>query len=556
MSAATRRSRLLGALVAAGLAAALAACAGIPTTGPVIAGPAVDEIDPEFVITPNGPVAGADPNGILSGFMLAVRAPQADYQVARQFLTPELARTWDPNAGVLIRSAAPVLAAAGEESSPVVEYAFASGASVDGAGRYRSTAVDTVRSLEFSFVQVDGQWRISAAPDGIVLTPSSFERAFRSYALYFFDPSGRYLVPDVRWFAVRPSTPSIVVGALLAGPDEWLSHSVVSDFPDGTTLGPGSVVTTSGRASVDLSAQAAAASPRELGRMHQQLVATLDIADVAITADGVPLRVVPTGAPAVIDPQPTGTTLLGSAAEFGHAGAAGVEPVPGISEALVADGAVSATLTADQEVAVYLAGDGVVRRVANGASSVIDTRPGLVAPSLDGFGWTWSGGGPSPLDAFDPRGGAAALAPGGLPADAVVTALAVSRDSTRIVVAVESPLGPRLLVYGIVRVDGAPVSLDPPLELPVSGPVASVAWVDDRSLVVVEGTDIASEARVVRLGGPGESLGELPTGAVAVGGRGGIPGIRALANGRVLLPSGAGGWTDTGFVASYLGTQQ
>src|SRR5690606_19679425 len=148
----------------------------------------------------NGPTPDADPMGILTGFMLAVRAPQADYQVARQFLTPELAVSWDPGAGVLVRSGAATLMPEERGTEPVVHYAFNTSASVDDAGRYRETATVGSRTLEFSFRQVEGQWRISGAPNGIVLADGSFERAFQSNALYFFDPSGRYLVPDVRWF--------------------------------------------------------------------------------------------------------------------------------------------------------------------------------------------------------------------------------------------------------------------------------------------------------------------------------------------------------------------
>ncbi len=51
----------------------------------------------------------------------------------------------------------------------------------------------------------------------MILSDVGFPRTFASYSLYFFDPSGRYLVPDVRWFPARQNTPNLVVSALLGG---------------------------------------------------------------------------------------------------------------------------------------------------------------------------------------------------------------------------------------------------------------------------------------------------------------------------------------------------
>jgi len=556
MNAMLRTTRALAVALAAALA--LAGCGGIPTSGPVIAGPAVDEVDPEYIVTPNGPAADADPIAILGGFMQAVRAPQSDYAVARQFLTPDMALAWDPNAGVLIRSGPAILSSSegAPEDRPVIEYSFTTPAMVDTSGRYRASTMAANRMIEFSFEQVDGQWRISSAPNGIVLLDTAFVQVFAAYALYFFDPSGRYLVPDLRWFPARQSTPGLVVSALLAGPDDWLKHAVVTDFPTGTTLGTRPVVVAGGRASIDLSAEVVSASPAELGRMRQQLVATLDVADATITADGVPLAIESSGQAAVIDPQPSGSLLLGTATEFGHAGPDGIVTIPGISAAVVGDGARAVSLNQGQTAASYLAGDGSVRRVAGDAVTIVDSRPGLVAPSVDEYGWTWSAGAGAPLDAFDPGGTAAGISQAALPPDASIVSLAVSRDSTRLAVGLTSPAGPRLLVFGIIRSEGVPTGLDPSLELPAPGAIASVAWVNDRSLVVVADSAGVRTARVVGIGGPGESLGVLPAGAVAVGGRGGVSGVRALAEGIVLAPGGNDGWSEAGFTALYLGVQQ
>ena len=84
----------------------------------------------------------------------------------------------------------------------------------------------------------------------------SFTQVFRDYTLYFFDPSHRYLVPDVRWYAGRDSAQTSIVQAMLAGPAEWLAPGVVSAFPEGVQLEPAAVPVSGGVASVSLAGAA------------------------------------------------------------------------------------------------------------------------------------------------------------------------------------------------------------------------------------------------------------------------------------------------------------
>lgn len=550
-----RHPRRALAVAVAAAALALAGCVGIPTSGPVVAGPAVDEVDPDFVVTPNGPTPDAEPAAILTGFMLAVRSATNDYAIARQFLTADLADTWNPDAGVLIRTASARLAEVGADGSRIA-YSFTTAANVDADGRYREqTPVE--RTLEFAFALEDGQWRISAAPDGIVLAAVSFERAFAEYPLYFFDASGRYLVPDVRWFPARQNTAARAVQALLAGPDDWLSRSVSTAVPTGTTLGPRSVVVSSGTASVDLSAEAAAATPTDRYRMWQQITATLGVGDAVLTSDGVPMTVTPTGTAAVIDPQPSGGLLIGTGDAFGYSTSSGVQQIDGVSDAIVADGAVAVTLARDASAASYLGGNGVVRRVGALTSIDIDARPGLVAPGLDPFGWTWSGGGASPVEAFSPSGEAAGLVAAVLPDGAEITAIAVSRDGTRLVLGFSGRDGASLVALGVVRAaDGSPTGLSGLVELTAPpGPVVSAAWVDDTSVVVSAAVSGRSQILVVPIGAPSEDLGDVDAGATVAGGRGGGSGVHVLAGGVVMSPGISGGWSSTGVEALLLGIE-
>ena len=243
--------RALGVFVVVALA--LTGCVGIPTSGSVQTGPLMDDqLDPEFSVLPSGPVPGSSQEEILEDFMFALSGPQNDYATARQFLTNSLAVDWNPDASAIIRTGIP-----STTPGPVantLSYTVTSRAQVDEDGLYRETEVAS-QTLDFSFEQQDGEWRISAAPDGIVLSQPSFNVVFVERALYFFDPSYGYLVPDVRWFPSRSTVPVRIVSALLAGPASWLQQGVVlSAFPTATTLETARIE--SGTATVELSDEA------------------------------------------------------------------------------------------------------------------------------------------------------------------------------------------------------------------------------------------------------------------------------------------------------------
>jgi hypothetical protein len=144
-----------------------------------------------------------------------------------------------------------------------------------------------------------------------------------------------------------------------------------------------------------------------------------------------------------------------------------------------------------------------------------------------------------------------------LAVDRVVVALEVSRVGARVVVALATANGPRLFVIGVQRnADLVPVAFGAAYELDPRGPILDVAWVDGTHVAVLSAGQDGTEVDVLALGGPPEPLGEID-GAVEIVGGNLVAGIRVrLADGTVHRPSEAGGWRDTGVVASFLGTQQ
>lgn len=547
---------------AAAMVALLGGCVSIPTSGGVMAGGVFDDdTDTDIVYNVTGPQPGSEPETLLADFLLAVRSPVNDYAVARQYLTPALAETWNPDASVLIRGTSTSIEPGPQPGS--LRYTFTSRAAVDAQGRYTEQRDTAAQSQTFVFERsgAEQEWRIAEAPDGIVLSASSFANTFREYSLYYFDPSHRFLVPDLRWFPSRPTTPSRVVAELLTGPVEGLQQGVVvSEFPQPTALGSGSVRVSSGVATVDLSDNAAATSAQQRDWMRQQLAATLGTPEVVITVSGVPLTLPDSPGGAVVNPTVESAVLIGTDSGLGFATTDGFTPIPGISEAALELGAVAATLGEDGTELAVLAGDGTVHLVSAEGASLLDDRAGLVAPSMDPQHLVWSvpAHDPAAIIAFETDGTEHPVAVAGLAPGSRLVSMELSRDGARVLLAINSDLGPQLLAAGVIRRDGIPAQLGPFLSLPVSsGVVIDAAWVDNHTVAAIVTGDSGTRVTAFSLGGPSVSLGEIEGATTIVGGNGGRNGIRVLTDASsVQQPSGTNGWAATGIEALLLATQQ
>ena len=99
-----------GAVLAAGIATmvalVLAACGGLPTSGPVRPGRAVDEAQVEPIrIVPQGPVEGASKTQVAVGFIRAGAGFQETADgpnVAQEFLVDSSAKAWRPTSTVTV----------------------------------------------------------------------------------------------------------------------------------------------------------------------------------------------------------------------------------------------------------------------------------------------------------------------------------------------------------------------------------------------------------------------------------------------------------------------
>lgn len=301
-------------LLALACLASLTACTGVPSSGEVVKVSPANRarVERGVQVHPVAPQAGASPDTVLAGFLDAMASLEPGFGVARQYLTPDAAASWDPHAGVTVfdgdtRSSLPGSTTAGLQARVVGR--------LDRQGHY---SADTGRMLRQSFTmqQVDGQWRISNPPPGLLVSHYTLQHRFSPTTLWFYARGSQSLVPERIWLASNPASPVEAVQALLQGPSGWLAPAVSSAIPVGTRLAVAAVGITDGVAEVPLDATVARLPEAERSRAIAQIGWALqpfaEIRRLRVTVDGQPwgselsMDALPGGAglPAASDEQP------------------------------------------------------------------------------------------------------------------------------------------------------------------------------------------------------------------------------------------------------------
>lgn len=520
----------------------LSACTGLPTAGYVNPGRGPQSDDAQtFAFVPDGPQDDASPAEIVEGFLRAGSGPADDWATAKLFLAP--GTQWDPRARVTIDRLADRRATATADGSGV-NVAVSTIASVDGDGAYSPAVEGTTETLGFSLTRVDEQWRISAAPDGVVLYEEVFPTVYQSASIAYFDPTWSFIVPDVRWFP-RPLVASRVATALVDGqPSAWLEGAVKNAFPEDLSLVGRSVTLSSGGvAQVQLPRAALSLDTTTLDRMQTQLtrsLATAGISEVQMTVEGTPIAAneVPVRVTRV-DPPPAVLTADGT---FGILSGDQVSTIPGLSDAVESLAPESIEIEADRSLAAVRTAQGTVASaLADGRTFLLDDRPGLVAPSIDASGLIWSvpASAPAQLRAFTAEGVPSDIG-NAWPDASGITAFQISRDGTR-VAAIVTVAGVReVWVAGVLRTTGE-VNLGPPHVLSFSEPGAfDLAWLDDANIGVLALDDGVSHLRELGVGGRG-TIGAAPDGARSLAG--GSTSMRVLDETGRLFSRRGSSWT-------------
>lgn len=536
---------LLAALVAA---LTLAGCVALPRSGPVTASDP-DVPVPQLGFAASGPRAGASPVDIVQGFVQASAAGLSDdFAVARQYLAGQAQTTWDPMAQVRVFASDEAIEYTRAETGAVQVRAPAQ-ATVDDDGRYTEAAPHSTIQSEFTLARNgDGEWRIIALEDGILLSPAVFDALFEGIRLYFLSQDREALVPDLRYFPQRNVVTSAVLG-LLAGPSPWLAAGVTTALPSGTALTVGSVVVEEGVAQVDLTEEFYAASAADQAFAVAQIQATLanvaSVRSTEITVAGAELDLAapePTLQQDVFV-QPTAVVVAdGGLAQY-SGGDELRELVP--AEQLAGrDPNEPALGYGENPLVVVRSGTAEILAVDDGELRTLARGESLLPPSVDRHGWVWTGeranGGELRAVAAD---GTAVTVSAPWLTGAQVRSVKVSRDGARAVVVSAAGGVVQVAVAAVAReAGGQPAALGDPVRLGERlDDATDVTWVDEVTVAVL-GTAEGANGPAVHLlpvGGPSVPLPAVSGATSVTAARGDRTLVVGTGEGQLYVRSGA-----------------
>jgi hypothetical protein len=560
----------------------LVGCAGIPESGPVVVGrPVGDAPRAPLRIAGAGPKAGAGPVEIVRGFLRAAADLTDDRNVARTYLVGSRRDSWLADASVVIyagdsaltSTVSTVTAAAPDTDGRITRLAAIPSpggtpaataspggtpattappeegdritvtvqvpvlARVTGKGEYVVSGPGDTERRAFGLVVRFGQWRIDTLSDGSVLTRADFDTTYSDLPVYFPDPTGGWLVPDVRWFPIGGATATMLVKAVLAGPSRWLAPAVTTGAPFGTQLTASSVPLQEGTAMVDLTASVRQADPLHRQMLRAQLVSTLAVLPlisptrldgVTITVESKSFEIPSTrgrsagnGRPSepnprlLIDPVVDESPLVVDGGRLMRLKGRQVVPVEGLDGLGEAGLSWPAGATDGSAYAALRGGNQLLHAVVGGTAVTLVSGPvALTPPSFDPFGWVWtataSGG---VVRAGRPDRGAVVVATSDWPAGMAVTSLRISRDGTRALVSGQQGTHGALFVCAVERDQAqVPVRLGPPqVVLPDLATARSAAWLDQRRVVVLGRRGNGPEQPwKVEIGGDAEAVASVP----------------------------------------------
>lgn len=230
----------------AGTSLVLNGCTTLPSTSDP---QALRSFDAQAPAEDQGPEDGQAPDLLVRDFFSANARPSQQYQVSRSYLTPEMADKWRPSTTITVvdrldvNSAIPKVSSS--EPRPIQDGSRTLNYDVRGmvvgtvspGGGYVPANDEFSEQLQLE--QVDGQWRISNAPDQVVIERNSLRNHYQPHNAYFFDPGGTTLVPDRRWiFTGTSSLDAAMISVIVNGPSSSLAPGVMNELsPEATYAG-------------------------------------------------------------------------------------------------------------------------------------------------------------------------------------------------------------------------------------------------------------------------------------------------------------------------------
>ncbi|UMG93174.1 MtrAB system histidine kinase MtrB [Nocardioides sp. TF02-7] len=220
--------RTTAALVAVLVAALLGGCVGLPEEGPVVEARLGTDRDLESAseIDARPPAPGASRVEVVNGFLEAMMAWPVNTSVAREYLSTAAAEEWRPRGTLVYSDLLPY-----REDGSTVTVRLRDATRLDESGGWQGPAPEPQRSLDFRLTVEDGEFRILDPIDTLVVRATWFQRRYRQVALYYFDATGRVLVPEPVFVPAGDQLATSLVSALVAGPPARLRDVVRTFVP-------------------------------------------------------------------------------------------------------------------------------------------------------------------------------------------------------------------------------------------------------------------------------------------------------------------------------------
>jgi hypothetical protein len=229
--------------------ALLTACAQVPHAGPVVEAQQRGQAGQTQIqfFNPKGPQPGQAPADIVTGFLVAMTATPLTISTAQKFLSKQARVQWQPKRVVAYSNRSPARGA----RRVVVRLQGAH--QVAAGGQWKGPVPGPERRLVFPMVRENDEWRIDQAPDALIVPRTFYDQQYTDDAqIYFFDPTGRILVPEPVHVPQGSQLASSLVRALVRGPSAALSGVVRTFVPPGLAVNLSVPVTKDGVALVTL----------------------------------------------------------------------------------------------------------------------------------------------------------------------------------------------------------------------------------------------------------------------------------------------------------------
>lgn len=240
VSAAGSRPCSFLAVLVLGLVLITSGCVSMPVAGPVVTAD-IPESNQGVSGTgsayePPRPAAGASRQEIVLGFLEAMKAVPVRATAAQEFMTVAGRERWHPE-----RASMTYTAFAAPRGEATLRLQVDEVEHYDASGRWLADAGAAREDLEFSLVEVGGEWRIDRAPNALVVPRTWFDTNFVRAGVYFLTADQESVVAEPVRVPAGEQMVTSLVRALVNGPASDTGDVLSTAVPAGAQMATRSV---------------------------------------------------------------------------------------------------------------------------------------------------------------------------------------------------------------------------------------------------------------------------------------------------------------------------